>query len=775
MIEFNIKYMTDLFNHIKRHDLDNVKSIIGDASVTSNPLDNESSSFFYSCLVGSKEIVELHLKNNFDIDCRILDGLSALHLASSNRDPGVAELLLDRGMYVNIQESKGYTPLHFACLENNIPVVILLLKRNAAIDIKSDCGITPLDVASRSSNKELARILTAGRANPVLTNEQTSHDFSELYGLKYNIFVWQCKYDSHSDVSSTNSSIDLRLGLSRNSSFESFDKSIITQAASGTLSVSLSDESRLLRQAILERDLRKIEQYISLVDLNECADSTFLQFSVMKRDPKIITILLQNGANPNLCTPKHPYPIFLTTKYESMENFKVLLKYGAKILVLYNNNTLLQYARKRRISKEFMILIREEFLKSISLLSDGFLIYKIIEANKKYIRPIINDMLGIFIEHNEVTRLLIDIGADVNHVVDGAHILETAIVKNEKSAMALLEKGCNLNIEGLRDLAIQNNRKNVISFLDHDDTQIFIRAKSLMNDPFKFSEFYRRNCSEIDRIICRVISELILSDNIESLKCVVDKGIYNNLLLEDNLTLIMFAANYNKAEVIAMLADLGFDISQKKDDGTTALHIAVKHGYTDSIGVLLEHKPIIDDIEPLILLAYEHKHGAVGQYLREFSSDLVDRGTKLLPHKDSFASFIREYANFISVIGPTLYERACKGGLDDQVACIIENGMNLNYTYPGGVTPLHLACRYCMLPVVKFIISRGGDVHKLDQNNFPPIIYSAYSNNVETFLYLLKVGSPLLVNGELVSKKFTKPGLAQRVQGIIRQERLACF
>ncbi|KAJ5539898.1 hypothetical protein N7513_008230 [Penicillium frequentans] len=142
---------------------------------------------------GHKEIVELLLRNNADVNARSCPdtppafydsalfpnsasatsqnflpvGKTALYIASSQGHEEIVQLLLDNGADVTMGRGKNEYPIHAASQGRHIGVVKLLLKNGADASPEGDFTVngTPLFIASEAGFKDLAEMLIEGGAN----------------------------------------------------------------------------------------------------------------------------------------------------------------------------------------------------------------------------------------------------------------------------------------------------------------------------------------------------------------------------------------------------------------------------------------------------------------------------------------------------------------------------------------------------------------------------------------------------------------------------------
>ena len=72
----------------------------------------------YAVRYKSKEIVELLLKNNANINSKNANGTTPLHVAAYYNSKDIAEILIDKGANINAADKNGKKPIYYA--EENI-------------------------------------------------------------------------------------------------------------------------------------------------------------------------------------------------------------------------------------------------------------------------------------------------------------------------------------------------------------------------------------------------------------------------------------------------------------------------------------------------------------------------------------------------------------------------------------------------------------------------------------------------------------------------------
>ena len=109
---------------------------------------------------GDLETVKALISDNPDLVFSNDDyGNTSLHWAASWDHKDVVQLLLARNADVNARDNGGFTPLRLAALKGYKDVADLLLAHNADVNTKDYDGFTPLHSAAVMSHKDMVELL----------------------------------------------------------------------------------------------------------------------------------------------------------------------------------------------------------------------------------------------------------------------------------------------------------------------------------------------------------------------------------------------------------------------------------------------------------------------------------------------------------------------------------------------------------------------------------------------------------------------------------------
>ncbi len=143
---------------------------------------------------GYDHVVRLLLDNKAAVSATNSWGYTPLHLAAWGGDVNTIELLIQNGANPNARASDwfGYTPLHVACAYGNVSAVAALLKVNIDLASKTESGETPLSIAIESptgmdhppgSIRDIAKLLLQAGSNATTKNNR---GFTPLHWLAWN-------------------------------------------------------------------------------------------------------------------------------------------------------------------------------------------------------------------------------------------------------------------------------------------------------------------------------------------------------------------------------------------------------------------------------------------------------------------------------------------------------------------------------------------------------------------------------------------------------------
>ncbi len=113
---------------------------------------------------GDGALVRSLLETGADVNVPQPDGTAALHWAAYHNDTDTAALLVGAGADVNARNRYGTPPLSLACTNGNAALVKLLLAAGADANAALDGGETVLMTAARTGNLESVKALLDGGA-----------------------------------------------------------------------------------------------------------------------------------------------------------------------------------------------------------------------------------------------------------------------------------------------------------------------------------------------------------------------------------------------------------------------------------------------------------------------------------------------------------------------------------------------------------------------------------------------------------------------------------
>lgn len=115
--------------------------------------------FEYALSKSMSNLYTTILNRGGQIESLIIEGQTALHLASKGNSVTIVEDLIDKGLCVNVLDTFGMYPIHYAAKYGSSEVIKVLIKNGCQINSKSFWGETPYDLAEKAGNIDVVSFL----------------------------------------------------------------------------------------------------------------------------------------------------------------------------------------------------------------------------------------------------------------------------------------------------------------------------------------------------------------------------------------------------------------------------------------------------------------------------------------------------------------------------------------------------------------------------------------------------------------------------------------
>ena len=312
-----------------------------------------------------QSIIDLEIIN---INLPDINGNTPLHLAAFNPDPLIASTLIRAGASIHQTNNEGNTPLHMSAKTiHGESVAKILIASKAKKEARNKKNKTPFDIACEHNHFDYHPNNIDGMSGGSMMLWATTND-SNIISLNQETFIQMVKNDYRGSIT--------KLGRTRvkdliNKTFEGLTplqwairnghpEMITLLIALGAKAdyhdlVMVIDQgnaltAKPLQQLIKDIDHLKIEKkdlhYTDLSLLSYDSDSlSALVLAVIKNNPEIVQILMENHVDPNWrVTKSHPTPIELAVTQGNIEIIVILLNHKATPCKTSQGKTLFQWA-----------------------------------------------------------------------------------------------------------------------------------------------------------------------------------------------------------------------------------------------------------------------------------------------------------------------------------------------------------------------------------------------------------------------------------------------
>ncbi|KAL7303274.1 hypothetical protein TKK_0004468 [Trichogramma kaykai] len=299
------------------------------------------------------------------VDPRDRDGNTPLHLVL--KYDGVwgvkklTQLLLDRGADPSAANNDGSTPLHYICRtyrHNDLLEIFLMIvdekNRLLHIDARDKWGDTPLNLALRCGNTTEAKLLLLRGADPTAVDSRGStplhsicrSDYDRSDALELMFDIYERTYNRTPEVNTRDREGNLALNLALERGNASIAELLIRKGADPSLANTQGRTTALHAICRERRYLDLLGAFDRSVVRLVCADprdeagNAPLHLAVLDANDLAAEWLLRNGADPNLANEAGETPLHVVCKQEQCHAgglarmfFRVCRRVGREVLV----------------------------------------------------------------------------------------------------------------------------------------------------------------------------------------------------------------------------------------------------------------------------------------------------------------------------------------------------------------------------------------------------------------------------------------------------------
>ena len=492
----------------------------------------------------------------------------------------------------------------------------------------------------------------------------------------------------------------------------------------------------------------------------DISDQTPLLIAARRGNTRLVKLLLDSGAD--MCSSKYSSPLILACREGHTECAQLLIQRGANVNDA-NQGTPLTVSIMNN-HKECVKLLYEngaDVNKQESILGATPLMVASQWGNTDYVQLLLDYGADVNISSSpaggetalglasdaQVAELLIENGADVNHVTNSGSILLNAIKKSSyhqessNKAILLIQNGAKSNVTDpnsthytpLRYAVEKENMRIIEELLTHGAT-VDVHVLS--------TSFQTNNHTAILTVLLRHASQAVIQDETitMSYSSLLAKAVrYGDFelaklllrykpnidIVHNNTTALIEAAYHGRKDFVKLLVDHGAQVNLKNSNGDTALIVASQRGDMKCIEHLLGRKDIDANLRnrsesSAITVAAQIGHNEIVKLL-------LDHGAQ---------------ANLQNINGDTALMIASQRGHTNCVEhLLLRKDIDVNLQNSKECTALMLASENGHTSVVDLLLANNANLEILTTRKCSALFYGVKSNSPAVVQLLLDKGA----------------------------------
>uniref|UniRef100_A0A8C2Q4S0 Ankyrin 1, erythrocytic b n=1 Tax=Cyprinus carpio TaxID=7962 RepID=A0A8C2Q4S0_CYPCA len=725
-----------------------------------------STSFLRAARSGNLEKALDHIKNGININIANQNGLNGLHLASKEGHVKMVLELLHNGIDLETTTKKGNTALHIAALAGQEKVVAELINYGANVNAQSQKGFSPLYMAAQENHLEVVKYLLEHGANQSLPTEDGFTPLAvALQQGHENVVALLINYGTKGKV---------RLPA---------------------LHIAARNDDTRTAAVLLQNDPNP--DVLSKVCV--CTGFTPLHIAAHYENLSVAQLLLNRGANVNF-TPKNGItPLHIASRRGNVIMVRLLLDRGAQI-----------DAKTKDELTPLHCAARNGHVRVVEILLDQGA--PIQAKTKNGLSPIHMAAQG---DHMDCVRQLLQYNAEIDDItLDHLTPLHVAAhCGHHRMAKVLLDKGAKANaraLNGFTPLHIackKNHMRSMDLLLKHSASLEAVTESGLT--PLHVAAFMG-HLNIVKSLLQRGASPNASNVKVETPLHMAARAGHCEVaqfLLQNNAQVDLIYLHLSTFELVKLLLEHKANPDSATTAGHTPLHIAAREGHAQTTRILLDGNAQQTKMTKVFFSSLTFTKPLLKMLLINHTLASVANLTTGHLHKKQqnihiFIYILNEYICAFLQKGFTPLHVACKYGKVDVAELLLERGANpnaagkvihqdkhlisqysdyselgslhiaakqnqlevasslLQYGANMGYTPLHVACHYGNIKMVKFLLQQQAHVNSKTRLGYTPLHQAAQQGHTDIVTLLLKHGA---LPNEITTNGTSPLGIAKRL------------
>lgn len=592
-----------------------VQSFLKDKSTDVNVRDwDDLTALITAASAGHLDIVKILIKAGADVNASDKDGITALMEASIMGHDKIVSTLIDAGAEIDFKSNSGVTALWLAAGENRVGVLKILLKKHADATVTRSDGITALMTASVAGHKEAVKMLLDEGADPLaldadgLTALMNAAEKGSVDVMK--LLVGAATKSGSADYVDVMSKTGFNaLIIASAHGHTDAVKYLINEAKADVNLVHENKVTALMYAAASGHvDTMKVLLDDGQVDINALHTNggSALIEACTAGAADAVKYLIEKGAKYDLIDFDGVTPLMAIAAQGNMEGIAAVLDSLKKDM---NADQLKEHINMFSFSggSSVMFAAAGGHADATKLLIDlGADINAVAQATPEYLEklaqmiaagtvddsdPHVDGVTAVHVAaqggHLETVKILIQAGADVTVLDDEDRSALLLAVKGNYGdvAIALVEGGADPNTPYVDDEGVSHNLLFDSLIVENSEfAQLLIE---------KGADIYHQDEHKVTTLL--QASHRGMIDVVKTLLSKNTKPTFVDDASDENITPLIAAASEGHTDITKMLIGANANVNTKDKDQTTALMAAAARGHTEIVEALVKAGANIND------------------------------------------------------------------------------------------------------------------------------------------------------------------------------------